>query len=83
MNVAAHTGEYPPYQGQAAAEAADEVRAEMRRLMAIYTGNFDYWGLPDAERPTSAPGAFGNEQERERRAKARRRLRPKRRIVGI
>lgn len=83
LNVAAHTGEYPPHQGQAAAEAAEEVRAEMRRLMAIYTGNFDYWGLPDAERPTSAPGALDNEQEREREAKARRRLRPRRRVAGV
>lgn len=79
LNVAAHTGEYPPHQGQAAAEAAEEVRTEMRRLMAIYTGNFDYWGLPDAERPTAAPGVFEAEQHRESIAKAKRRLRPRRR----
>ena len=83
LNIAAHTGEYPPHQGQAAAVAAQVVRAEMRRLMAIYTGNVDYWGLPDEERPTSAPGALDDEQEREREAKARRRLRPRRRVAGV
>ena len=57
LNVAAHTGEYPSHQGQAASEAVQEVRTEMRRLVAIYTGNFDYWGLPDAERPSAAPQA--------------------------
>ena len=79
LNVAAHTGEYPPHQGQAAAEAASEVRAEMRRLVAIYTGNFDYWGLPDAERPSAASGAFEVQQQREEMARDKRRLRARRR----
>lgn len=79
LNVAAHTGEYPSHQGQAAAEAVQEVRAEMRRLVAIYTGNFDYWGLPDAERPSSAPGALEAEQEREEQVRSKRRLRARRR----
>jgi len=51
LNVAAHAGEYPPHQGQAAKEAAEEVRAELRRVMAIYTGNFDYWGAPARKPP--------------------------------
>lgn len=38
-------------------EAADAVRVEMRRLVAVLSGNFDYWGLPDAERPRAIPGA--------------------------
>lgn len=79
MNIAAHKGEYPPAQGEAAREAADLVRVELRRLMAIYTGNFDYWGLPDADRPTSLPGMEEREQARETAEKARRRLRPRRR----
>lgn len=79
INVAAQTGEYPPYQGEAAREAVEEVRVELRRLMAIYSGNFDYWGLPDAERPTSLPGMEEREQAREAAEKARRRLRPRRR----
>ena len=79
LNVAAHTGEYPPHQGLAAAEAVQEVRAEMRRLVAVYTGNFDYWGLPDADRPSSAPGALEAEQEREKQVLNKRRLRARRR----
>lgn len=79
INVAAQTGEYPPHQGQAAREAVEEVRVELRRLMAIYSGNFDYWGLPDAERPISLPGMEEREQAREAVEKARRRLRPRRR----
>ncbi|MBP2300922.1 hypothetical protein [Azospirillum picis] len=43
--------------GDAAQRAAAQVRGEMRRVVAVLTGNFDYWGLPDAERPTAAPGA--------------------------
>ena len=79
LNVAALTGEYPPHQGQAAAEAVHEVRAEMRRLMAFYTGNFDYWGLPDAERPTASCNALRANQQQEREIKSRQRLRPRRR----
>ena len=79
LNVAAHTGEYPPDQGQAAAEAVQEVRAEMRRLIAIFTGNFDYWGLPDAERPAASRGALEIEEKRERNVRSKRCLRPRQR----
>ena len=79
LNVAAHVGEYPPHQGQAAAEAVQEVRAEMRRLIAVYTGNFDYWGLPDAERPTASPGVLEAEQQQEDKIRGKRRLRARRR----
>ena len=79
LNVAAHKGEYSPYQGQEAREAAELVRVETRRIVAVMTGNFDYWGLPDADRPTAAPGA----QERDDAAtmKERRKIarRPRRR----
>lgn len=79
LNTAAHTGEYPPYQGEAAKEAAELVRSEMRRVVAVMSGNWDYWGLPWAERPVPAPGAEDREQERTRAEAARRRLRPRRR----
>ena len=79
LNVAAYTGECPQHQGQAAAEAADKIRAEMRRFMAIYTGNFDYWGLPDAERSSAAAGILDAEQKKESKVKAKRRLLPRRR----
>lgn len=79
MNTAAHTGEYSPYQGEAVREAAEQVRVEMRRIVAVMTGNFDYWGLPDADRPTAAPGA--EEREAADTEKERRKLagRPRRR----
>jgi len=57
INTATHTGEYSPSQGDATREAAELVRSEMRRIVAVMTGNYDYWGLPDAVRPTAAPGA--------------------------
>lgn len=63
LNVAALSGEYPTGQGTAALEAADLVRSETRRVVAAMTGNFDYWGLPDAERPTAAHGALVRDQD--------------------
>lgn len=79
MNVAALKGEYPPGQGEAAKEAAELVQSEMRRVVALMTGNWDYWGLPWAERPIPAPGAEERDQARTRAELARRRLRPRRR----
>jgi len=29
----------------------------MRRVVAVRNGNFDYWGMPDGDRPTAASGA--------------------------
>ena len=82
LNVAAQSGEYPAEQGTAALEAADLVRSETRRVVAAMTGNFDYWGLPDADRPTSTHGALARDQqatEAERQKIARRpRRRPNR-----
>lgn len=78
LNVAAHKGEYPPYQGEEARVASERVRTEMRRVVSMITGNFDYWGLPDAERPTASPGAEERDnnatvQERQRLARTSRR----------
>ena len=33
------------------------VRYEVRRVAAVMTGNFDYWGLPSDQRPKARPGA--------------------------
>jgi hypothetical protein len=79
LNIAVTTGDYPPEQGTAAREAAERIRLEMRRVVAAITGNFDYWGLPDAERPTAAPGAFKRAEAQARTAQAKRKLRPRRR----
>jgi hypothetical protein len=79
LNVAAQKGEYPPHQGSAAREAAELVRLEMRRVVAVMSGNFDYWGLPDDERPTAAPGAVERLDEAAITAEAQRKRRPRRR----
>lgn len=79
LNVAIQTGEYPPHQGTATKEAAELVRYEMRRVVAVMVGNFDYWGNPSAERPTPAPGAVKRADAAARAAEAARKRRPRRR----
>lgn len=79
LNVAVQSGVFPPHQHIATVEAAEIVRAEMRRVVAIMTGNFDYWGLPLDERPTASPGAIEAEDERARVAEVKRRSRPRKR----
>jgi hypothetical protein len=79
LNVAAHTGQYPPHPGVAAREAVELVRLEMRRVVAAMTGNFDYWGLPDAERPTAAPGAVERADAEAQAAEIKRKRHPRRR----
>ena len=79
LNAAAQADLYPPYQGGAAREAAELVRFEMRRVVAVMTGNFAYWGLPDAERPTAAPGAVKQANAEAKAAEAQRKNRPRRR----
>ena len=79
LNAAAQADLYPPYQGGAAREAAELVRFEMRRVVAVMTGNFAYWGLPDAERPTAAPGAIEQADIEAQAAEIKRKGRPRRR----
>lgn len=81
MNVAQHSGVYPPHQGVAVREAAELIRFEMRRVVAVLSGDFDYWGLPDAERPTAAPRAVERHDAEARAAKKQRARRPRRRPV--
>ena len=79
LNVAVQSGVYPPHQGGAAREGGILVRHEMRRLAAIMTGNFEYWGLPDEERPTGASSAVERAKAETKAAKERRRSQPRRR----
>lgn len=79
MNVAVQSGVFPPHQHLAVEEAAEAVRAEMRRIVAVMTGNFDYWGLPLDDRPTPSPGAVEAEDMRARRAEDQRKRRPRQR----
>jgi hypothetical protein len=57
INGAVRTGAYPPEQASAVKEGAELVRYEVRRVAAVMTGNFDYWGLPYDQRPKARPGA--------------------------
>lgn len=79
LNIAVQSGDYPPYQGGAAREGAVLVRHEMRRIAAIITGNYEYWGLPEDERPTAAPGAVERAGAEALAAKQQQRSRPRRR----
>jgi hypothetical protein len=80
LNVAVHKGEYPAGQGAEAKEAAKLVRAELRRLLAIYTGNVERWGHGAKITEEGPRGLFAaaEAEEREGRARARRRPKPKR-----
>jgi len=79
MNVAILAGDCPPGQGEAAREAAMLLRAETRRIVAVMSGNFDYWGLPDEECPTAAPGATERDDAATAAEHARIKRRPRRR----
>ena len=79
LNVAVHTGQYPPHQGLAARDAAETVRYEMRRVAAMITGNFHYWGCPMDERPEPAPDAEARDTHAAKAAEKKRKGRPRRR----
>ena len=79
INIAVQTGRYEANQGEASHEAMELVRLEMRRIVSVMTGNFAYWGLPDAQQPGSAPGAIARGQAEYKAAKEARKSRPRRR----
>ncbi|GAC1427814.1 MAG: hypothetical protein NVSMB6_27940 [Burkholderiaceae bacterium] len=83
LQDAVRTGACPVEQGLAAKEAAERVRNEMRRLAAVMTGNYDYWGLPHAERLTPAPGAIQRAADNVRAAEIQRKRRPRRRPAHV
>lgn len=80
LNVAVHKGEYPAGQGTEVKEAAKLVRVELRRLLAVYTGNLERWGQATREVGEDPRGllAKSEAEEREGRARAKRRPKPKR-----
>lgn len=79
VNAAALAGEHSTGEGQAALEAAELVRAETRRVVAVMTGNFDYWGLPQDDAPKMAFGALARDREATDIEKRKISLRPRRR----
>ncbi len=78
VNAAALAGSCPPSQGEAALAAADAVRVETRRVVAVMTGNFRYWGLPQADDPQAAWGALARDKEATEAEQHKAELRPKR-----
>lgn len=80
LNVAIHKGEYPPGQGTEAKEAVRLVRVELRRLLAIYSGNLERWGQggKGAEGVPRGLHAEAEAEEREGRTRVKRRPKPKR-----
>lgn len=77
LNVAVHKGEYPAGQGTEAKEAARLVRAELRRLLAIYTGNLERWGQAQADAGEAPRGLLGKVEQEEREGRTRAKRRPK------
>lgn len=77
MNEAAKAGQCSADAAVAANNAAQQLHSETRRLGAVLTGNFDYWGLPGELHPRATREGISADEERQRWAKAKRRLRPK------
>ncbi|AXJ97447.1 hypothetical protein DM480_17295 (plasmid) [Sphingomonas sp. FARSPH] len=79
MNVATETGAYPPYQGGLVREAALLARLEMRRVVAVMTGNFAYWGSPYDDVPEADGDTVERVDAAARAAERRRKRQPRRR----
>jgi hypothetical protein len=77
LNVAVHKGEYPAGQGAEAKEAARLVRAELRRLLAIYTGNLERWGQGGKDVTEAQRGVVTEAEAEEREGRMRVKRRPK------
>lgn len=81
VNIAANEGEYASVDATIVQGAAETVRVEMRRLMAIMTADFDYWGDPHSD---VAPGRGALKRQKTKEAAVARadqfkpRSRPKR-----
>lgn len=78
-NEAVLAGEHPADRADDVLQAAQLMRYEMRRVVAVMAGNFDYWGLPTDERPKPARGAVAREEAAAKAAVAKRKSRPRRR----
>ena len=78
-NESALAGEPVADRSEAVLQAAELIRFEMRRVVAVMSGNFDYWGLPTDERPNPSRGAVARADAAARAAEAKRKLRPRRR----
>ena len=50
LNVAAHTGEQPPGQGEAARDAVRELSRELKRVGGVVAANLQYWGVTQERR---------------------------------
>jgi hypothetical protein len=82
-NTAALEGHAISGSVQAVEVAVADVRTEMRRLVALMTGEFDYWGLPHDERPVGTRAGKAAEKQREDRAREKRALKPRERPAKL
>ena len=78
-NAAALEGQFVAGTVEAAEGAVDGLRVEMRRLVSFMSGEFDYWGLPDEQRPTGGTKGGKMQDAREAKAKARAKAAPRKR----
>lgn len=83
LNVAVHKGEYPESQGSEAREAARLVRAELRRLLAIYSGNVERWGRPDMDLVIPPRGSLAEAERDEKEGRIRAKRRPRRKRPDV
>ncbi len=63
VNAAALAGSCLTGQRDAALAAAETMRAEIRRVVAVMTGNFEYWGIPHTDEPQAAWGVLKRDKE--------------------
>lgn len=78
LHTAIKNGRYPPHQGARAAKAAYDVSRNLRRLTAVITGDYDYWGVPEDARPKPWHGAKKAGRARRKVAKRLDKLKPRR-----
>jgi uncharacterized protein YukE len=85
MNSAAYTGRQtvPDHVALVVQDASERLRLEMRRVVAVMTGNFDYWGLPDEDRPQPKASAVEKADLRAVSAEQVRKNRAKRKLPPV
>lgn len=76
-NIAVREGEVPTLDAQSIEASANVVRNEMRRLIAVLDGDFEYWGNPYSDRLTPARGALKRQKAKEAAAERARRFKPR------
>lgn len=79
LNAAVHVGQVNGSQAAEAREAAEAIRTEMRRVVAVMTGNFEYWGIPQEAEPKVMFSLVDELNGEAAALETKRKLRPRRR----